>query len=237
MTDESPPSIQPSAPRRDPSDSPTTGPSPSTPRPTEAETGAAALPAAEKPGWRKRMRAWCKRQLVRLAWIALWILVGMTLGWLLWARPMQKQYARLRADYRQVHDELAQTKAELGQARGRITTLEEALAAAQQQGHIARLWWRYTEARAAAQAALRALADGQKTTARTHLVVAQRALADLAAEATDPALQQAANDLAEDVNQLLEQVDTASASASARRVEKDIIPALDALERLLPVRP
>ncbi len=215
-----------------------TPPEPSEPGPqAEPEPTPAAQPRLERPGWQARLRAWLKRALVRVAWALALFALGVVVGVIVWAEPLQSQVRQLRNENRALSNELAQTKADLGQAQGRITALERDLATAQNQAHAALQWAAYAQARAEIQAAYLALTDGQTTAARAHLALAQRALKRLAEQATDPALQSAADDLAAAVGHLLESEDTASAAARARRIDNEILPALEALEGLLPPQP
>ncbi len=208
------------------------------PTPTQAEAQtAASSPPPPSPTWQMRLRSWLRRLLWRLAWMFGLVLVGIFIGYWQWARPAWQQVADLTAQNRHLQQELAQTKADLGQAQGRLQALTAERDEAQDMAARARQWMAYFQARAEVQAAHAALVDGQKTLARTHLTLARRALQQLAQTSTDAALQQAAEDLGDALETLLDDLETTSSSAAARRVAQQILPALDALEGLLPSQP
>jgi len=215
----------PSAPEATPEPTPSSSKSP---EPSEAQS---------RPSWRERATAWIRRALTRLAWGIFLVLLGMAIAYSLWVRPLQAEKAKLQQRCQEVQTQLAQAQAELGQARGRITQMRAELDAAQQQAFIAQQWATYAQARAEVLAAHLALADGQKTAARTHLTLAQRALQRLARQAVDPALRVAARELAATLEGVIQKLDTASARTSVRRLSEEVLPALDALEDLLPPRP
>jgi len=169
-----------------------------------------------------------------LLWAALLVAAGMVLAVLLWAEPLRGELQRTRADYQAAQQTLAQTKAELGQTRGQLQTTQQELQACRAQAQTQAQWAAYGRARAEVLEAWRALKDGQKVAARTHLTLAQRALADLSQQAADPALQQALQELQALLQAHQEGLDEASPALAARRLADEVFPALDALEGLLP---
>ncbi len=210
---------------------------PAPPPPPASEPGPAPAPEPPAPGWRARVRAWFKRALLRLAWMLALFLAGMLVSVVLWVTPTKQRYEQLTRDYQNLQSELAQTKADLGQAQGQIQTLQEAQATAETQARQALQWMAFYRARSEAWAAWAALQTRQEATARTHLTLAQRALEQLTQQATDPDLRRAAQDILDALGDLLDTADTTSASALARRVQEQVLTPLDALEDLLPPQP